>query len=129
MSHKKHRSIDAARAGHPGPWASLGWLGALVLAVAALIVLIHQLRTVGKPTAPERDTAPREPAPEPTPSSVRRDSPPGPAPEGMVWVPGGTFWMGMGDSPGGDSEPVHLVRVDGFWMDRTEVTNRQFAAF
>jgi formylglycine-generating enzyme required for sulfatase activity len=47
----------------------------------------------------------------------------------MVWVPGGTFWMGMPDAPSGDAEPVRLVRVDGFWMDRTEVTNRQFAEF
>lgn len=28
-----------------------------------------------------------------------------------------------------DESPVHRVRVDGFWMDATEVTNRQFAAF
>jgi formylglycine-generating enzyme required for sulfatase activity len=47
----------------------------------------------------------------------------------MIWVPGGTFFMGMADAPGGDAEPVHLVRLDGFWADRTEVTNKQFAAF
>jgi formylglycine-generating enzyme required for sulfatase activity len=28
-----------------------------------------------------------------------------------------------------DSRPVHRVFVDGFWMDATEVTNEQFAAF
>ena len=28
-----------------------------------------------------------------------------------------------------DSRPIHRVRVNGFWMDKTEVTNRQFAAF
>jgi formylglycine-generating enzyme required for sulfatase activity len=28
-----------------------------------------------------------------------------------------------------DSRPVHRVYVDGFWMDKTAVTNRQFAAF
>ena len=28
-----------------------------------------------------------------------------------------------------DSRPVHRVYVDGFWMDATEVTNEQFAAF
>jgi len=28
-----------------------------------------------------------------------------------------------------DSQPVHRTYVDGFWMDKTEVTNRQFAAF
>ena len=28
-----------------------------------------------------------------------------------------------------DARPVHRGYVDGFWMDRTEVTNEQFAAF
>jgi formylglycine-generating enzyme required for sulfatase activity len=45
----------------------------------------------------------------------------------MVWVPGGTFWMGDEKFP--DAQPVHKVYVDGFWMDRTEVTNAQFARF
>ena len=52
-----------------------------------------------------------------------------PAPEGMVWVPGGTYWMGCDDCGMPDTGPVHLVTVDGFWMDRTPVTNAQFAAF
>jgi len=28
-----------------------------------------------------------------------------------------------------DAQPIHRVAVDGFWMDRTEVTNAQFASF
>lgn len=28
-----------------------------------------------------------------------------------------------------DERPIHRVRVDGFWMDRTEVSNAQFAEF
>jgi formylglycine-generating enzyme required for sulfatase activity len=55
--------------------------------------------------------------------------PPGSAPEGMVWIPGGEFWMGVDDQHFPDAQPVHLVRVDGFWMDRTEVTNAMFAEF
>ena len=47
----------------------------------------------------------------------------------MVWVPGGTFWMGADDASMPDAKPVHEVTVVGFWMDRTEVTNRQFARF
>ncbi len=58
--------------------------------------------------------------------------------EGMVWIPGGDFSMGgvnpIGMMDGGhegmgDARPVHRVRVDGFFMDVTEVTNKEFAAF
>ena len=35
--------------------------------------------------------------------------------------------MGTAEKP--HEGPVHTVRVDGFWMDETEVTNDQFAAF
>jgi formylglycine-generating enzyme len=31
--------------------------------------------------------------------------------------------------PSNDAEPIHRVRVDGFWMDETVVTNEQFAKF
>jgi formylglycine-generating enzyme required for sulfatase activity len=54
-------------------------------------------------------------------------APPGPAPDGMVWIPGGEFWMGADEFP--DAQPWHRVSVDGFWMDRTEVTNEQFGRF
>jgi formylglycine-generating enzyme required for sulfatase activity len=72
------------------------------------------------------------------PTVENRTPPPGPAPEGMAWIPGGEFSMGSdvaGESlcalPGvtRDAQPVHRAYVDGFWMDRTEVTNAEFAAF
>ncbi len=65
-----------------------------------------------------------------------------PAPEGMVWIPGGVFVMG--DRHGApDKNPEHLdeipehqdalyehaVALDGFYVDAHEVTNREFAAF
>src|SRR5262249_52339547 len=60
-------------------------------------------------------------------------APPGAAaagPPGMVWVPGGEFTMGTDSAPGQpDERPAHRVRVSGFWMDATDVTNAQFRAF
>ena len=47
------------------------------------------------------------------------------APSGMTWIPGGTFRMGS-DNHYPEEAPVHRVNVDGFWIDRTPVTNRQF---
>src|SRR5262245_672410 len=60
------------------------------------------------------------------------------APDGMIWVPGGEFSMGAAVGGEGshvmpmgskDSQPVHRVYVDGFWMDSTPVTNAQFEKF
>ena len=51
-------------------------------------------------------------------------------PPGMVWIPGGEFTMGTDSDLGWpDEKPAHRVRVDGFWMDETDVTNAQFRAF
>jgi len=47
---------------------------------------------------------------------------------GMVWIPGGTFLMGS-DQHYPEEAPAHRVTVDGFWIDRHTVTNREFAAF
>jgi formylglycine-generating enzyme len=51
-------------------------------------------------------------------------------PKDMMWVPGGEFLMGSNHKLSQRNErPAHKVRVSGFWMDRTHVTNAQFAAF
>lgn len=50
----------------------------------------------------------------------------------MVWVEGGEFLMGaqQGDPDALPREqPRHPVKVDGFFMDRHEVTNVQYAEF
>src|ERR1700744_2732454 len=72
-------------------------------------------------------------APSPTPKLA-------PAPPDMIWVPGGEFAMGPTAPNEGfctpatmsavrDTQPIHRVYVDGFWMDKTEVTNEQFKKF
>ena len=64
--------------------------------------------------------------------------PPISVPKDMVGVPGGEFSMGANDPPDHDevgmkatedARPIHRVYVDGFFMDRTDVTNEQFAKF
>lgn len=54
--------------------------------------------------------------------------PPSSDPVSMVWIPEGEFAMGS-DRHYREERPVRRVAVDGFWMDRHPVTNRQFAAF
>jgi formylglycine-generating enzyme required for sulfatase activity len=50
-------------------------------------------------------------------------------PVGMKWIAGGEFLMGSDEPMFRDAQPVHRVAVDGFWIDETEVTNAQFAAY
>jgi len=53
-----------------------------------------------------------------------------PSHEAMVWIPGGEYAMGASDKKGRQDEyPQHKVKVDGFWMDVTEVTNARFKKF
>ena len=89
------------------------------------------------PTPTITPTPTLTPSPTPTPTLT-----PTPLPEigatlvspvdGMVlmYVPAGEFRMGSRPGDGDDNEhPRHLVRLDAFWMDQTEVTNAMFALF
>lgn len=53
-------------------------------------------------------------------------------PNGMLWIPDGTFMQGavsQDQMAMQHEKPQHSVTVDGFFMDITEVTNAQFAKF
>lgn len=51
------------------------------------------------------------------------------APSGMAAIPTGCFYMGDAFGEGVDAEiPVHGVCITGFYMDRHEVTNEEYAA-
>ncbi len=87
------------------------------------------------PVPPESHTGHQTPAPV-APGGTASDAArinataaPTPAPTGMAWIPGGTFWMGCEGCGMPDALPAHLVEVDGFWMDRTPVTNAAFERF
>ncbi|MDH3346059.1 MAG: SUMF1/EgtB/PvdO family nonheme iron enzyme, partial [Kiritimatiellaceae bacterium] len=52
------------------------------------------------------------------------------APKGMVYLPAGEFVMGgIGPFAKPDELPLHRVRLDGFWISQTPITNDQFAEF
>jgi formylglycine-generating enzyme len=81
------------------------------------------------PLPPTTNFIPTIPNTTPAPASI---------PDGMAWIPGGEFSMGVQNAPDmnevgmqatTDSRPIHRVYVDGFWMDKTDVTNEEFAKF
>jgi formylglycine-generating enzyme required for sulfatase activity len=45
----------------------------------------------------------------------------------MIWISGGVFEMGS--NAFADAQPIHQVKISGFWIDEHEVSNAQFAAF
>jgi formylglycine-generating enzyme required for sulfatase activity len=100
-------------------------MNALPGRVAVVLVLLGAAGCA--PDTPPSDAKPA--APPPVTVGVNASQPPGPAPDGMVWIPGGTYWMGCDNCNMPDALPLHAVKVNGFWMDRTPVTNAQFAKF
>jgi len=119
------------------------WLMVLLVVVAGGFLLWRVLGSSERQHQPASE--PITITAESTPNSAafkttipNSESPAGPVPKGMVWVPGGEFSMGstvesesMCDLPGvtHDALPVHRVYVDGFWMDATELTNEEFEKF
>ncbi len=47
----------------------------------------------------------------------------------MVRIPGGSFFMGCDDPSFPDAQPIHKVHISSFWLDKTDITNEQFAQF
>lgn len=47
----------------------------------------------------------------------------------VLYVPAGSFMMGdpEGKVGGSDAAPVHEVKLNGYWIDKTEVSNEQYA--
>ncbi|HEV8003178.1 MAG TPA: formylglycine-generating enzyme family protein [Planctomycetaceae bacterium] len=108
-------------------------IGVLTVVGAVTYELPHEGAPVVAPPPIVADissaSAESQPAPSPTPSATPRClKAPGPAPEGMVWIPGGTAVLGD-DEGKPDEQPAHSATIDGFWMDATEVTNGAFKKF
>jgi formylglycine-generating enzyme required for sulfatase activity len=112
---------------------------AAVMTILLLAALARQ-NTEAQP-APADAAALTQPAASAFAPTIPNKTPaPSNAPAGMVWIPGGEFSMG-GLAPNDgicsvatmnsvrDSQPIHRVYVDGFWMDKTDVTNDEFEKF
>ena len=121
--------------------SKLAAAGLIVVATAAGIGFALMTRQQEAPrSAAPAAMAPAAPTDDFAATNANAAAAPGPAPDGMAWIPGGEFSMGAADPLGKDanvvgmqatedSRPIHRVAVGGFWMDTTEVTNRQFAEF
>src|SRR5262245_43615033 len=105
----------------------------VLLAVTAFAVPFVVVKLTGDETPlKNQTTAPNPPVSASTDSKAADEiqKPSGTPPPGMVWVPGGEFTMGTDAEIGWpDEKPAHRVRVTGFWIDVTEVTNTQFRDF
>jgi sulfatase modifying factor 1 len=96
------------------------------------------------PTASPTPTLLPTSTPTPTPTSTPKTvssapSPPSDPVDGDIWVRSedaapmvyvSALAFSMGSESGEpDEQPVHTAQVDGFWIDRFEVTNQAFAQF
>jgi serine/threonine-protein kinase len=113
--------------------AILVWIIIATLAVAAGFIA-WRLWTTQKNLSRSAGPAPEQSPPHPATGllGATPQAKPNPkqsaAPDGMVFVPGGTFKMGRND---GDEleRPAHIVEVKPFFIDRNEVTNEEYQRF
>ncbi len=108
-------TVDSPTAGH-----AKGWLPLVAsIAVAALLLSGGGWYLFQRGIPADKTIANVEPKPPPAP----------PAPPGMVYIPGGIFTMGNNASADDFEKPEHERKVAPFFMDKTEVTNEQYAQF
>jgi serine/threonine-protein kinase len=90
----------------------------IILVLAAVLVIgggvggYFLLKSKFTPAPPSKPATPAEP-------SVKAE---------LVQIPAGTFQMGRNDGPPTEG-PAHPATVAGFFMDKTEVTNAEYAQF
>ena len=89
--------------------------GIVVVLLIAAAITAYLLTRPG----PTTETPPAAVINQPPADSIKAD---------LVEIPGGTFQMGRNTGPP-QEQPVHAVTVQKFFMDRTEVTNAEYADF
>ena len=134
-------AVEPAPPSQPKKWFVIALAAALALAgiVALMSRSRHAAETARAGTSASSTASTNAPSSVTFGPTIPNTTPaPGNPPAGMVWIPGGEFSMGAADSPSDgevgmqatrDSRPIHRVYVDGFFMDKTDVTNAEFAKF
>ncbi len=142
---KKTREAAASPAAEPKKPAgkifpaALGSFGLLLIAgifVVVAIIVANNLPTSAQPTPTQISVSTETPiietsTPQPTKTSIPTptlgigSTMTGEDGATLVYVPEGEFTMGSDRS---DEKPEHQVDLSAFWVDQTEVTNKQYAA-
>jgi formylglycine-generating enzyme required for sulfatase activity/tRNA A-37 threonylcarbamoyl transferase component Bud32 len=116
---------QTARAREGGSVARIAFAAigvALIGGVGATYALRHGSPSSSGVTPTATPSATATPSVTPTPSATA-----GACPEGMVFIAGGTGFMGSRDLPdAAHAAPAHQVEVSSFCLDRTEVTTRSY---
>jgi formylglycine-generating enzyme len=145
------RPENTVRPRKPNPVIWVLVVSFTLVIVAASLLKLSRTETASAASAPvpvaqpliseaEPPAMTTSPGPMFSPTIPNKAMPQGKAQIGMAWIPGGEFSMGAQNPPDmehdhvgmkatEDSRPVHRVYVDGFWMDKTDVTNAEFAKF
>ena len=129
-AHKSSQAISSRRAS----WS----VGAGIIVLLLSAVLWKTLSTSNAIASPAAQPSTLYDKPNFLPTIPNTTPEPAHTPDGMAWIPGGEFSMGAQDAPEmndvamhatADSRPIHRVKVDAFWMDKTDVTNAELAKF
>jgi sulfatase modifying factor 1 len=130
---KRHKRPNKSVVPHMRPTARWLLISGGVAIISLFLWVLHWQHSLEAVKASSRNTDSTF-----APTVVNRDPVVKKVPPGMEWIPGGEFSMGANDPPHGDdvgmkatvdARPVHRVYVNGFLMDKTDVTNAQFAKF
>lgn len=140
---KKVSAAKAKAAERPSTLKFSLAIGLILTAAIAFFVIYHRSASARAANAEaarnESEQRAKHPMQEVTfdPTVPNKFVPPT-VPNGMVWISGGEFSMGAEDAADMndvgmratvDSRPIHRVYVDGFFMDKTDVTNSEFEKF
>jgi formylglycine-generating enzyme required for sulfatase activity len=106
------KQLDLVTGWRLGRWTAT--VSVVSIVIAAIVILRPQLTSLSPSTIHQ---------------SVACSLPPDEQSQqpGMVWVPDGKFTIG--DTVYQEEGPPQPRSVNGFWMDRTEVTNKDFSKF